>query len=613
MPIRPYPLSFSYLVMLMLLMLAPLSSGCRATPAEAPFKPAPLAKGQPVRGWTILSDSLPDGLRVIERAPAYDINHLQISHHVIHDLRHVRDPRRLELAQRMTEAAHEAGIQEVVLWDRTLYGLGYYPERFRTGPNRTIDLDNPEFWAWFKDDYRQMLDKAPNIQGLILTFIETGARVERQHSEKMLTNQEKLAAAVNAVADVVIGERGLNLYARTFSYDDAEYENIVGAIELYERPEIRLMMKESPHDFFLTHPSNRFAGAIPRPTIVEFDTAGEFNGQGMIANTWPGYILDRWRDFLQRDHIVGYVARTDRYGDTRIIDRPSEINLLALKRYFEDRSVDADRIYREFIVEHYGEAAYPHVRAAFENAFDIVTATMYTLGTNVADHSRMDFDPYRSSYARHVSGKWIDPPIARVGHGVDREFHYWKDVIDHIAPPWAKRGGAHLSEIPDVVEAGWLTEVERMNEQYLRHIITQKEHGVDLAERSLDHIRQARPHLSDEDYESLYHHFNHTLLTARLYRGAAAAYWGFRTWCRGGEHQTEFVTQTTRQGLLRMKQVAQEIRDYPIKPPTGQWEWISDAQTADRYWRWIVEEGWPERTRGFETGMGGKTFPLEVE
>lgn len=84
-----------------------------------------------------------------------------------------------------------------------------------------------------------MLNIVPDIQGLILTFIETGARDEDQYSVKLKTNQEKLASVVNAIASVVIGERGLNLYARTFSYTYEEYENIVGAIELFNYPEIR--------------------------------------------------------------------------------------------------------------------------------------------------------------------------------------------------------------------------------------------------------------------------------------------------------------------------------------------------------------------------------------
>lgn len=87
--------------------------------------PAPLRADQPVRGWMILSDSVEDGLEVIRRSAEYDINHLQISHHVIHNLAHVRDERRLRIAHTLTRAAHGAGIQEVVVWDRVLHHLGY--------------------------------------------------------------------------------------------------------------------------------------------------------------------------------------------------------------------------------------------------------------------------------------------------------------------------------------------------------------------------------------------------------------------------------------------------------------------------------------------------------
>src|SRR5690606_42147223 len=66
-------------------------------------KHTPLGLNDPVRGWIILSDNLEEGLSVIDRAPAYDINHLQLSHHVIHDLRHVREPERLDLANRSEE------------------------------------------------------------------------------------------------------------------------------------------------------------------------------------------------------------------------------------------------------------------------------------------------------------------------------------------------------------------------------------------------------------------------------------------------------------------------------------------------------------------------------
>jgi hypothetical protein len=36
--------------------------------------------------------SLPDALAVIDRARGYDINHLELSHEVVMDLREIRDP-----------------------------------------------------------------------------------------------------------------------------------------------------------------------------------------------------------------------------------------------------------------------------------------------------------------------------------------------------------------------------------------------------------------------------------------------------------------------------------------------------------------------------------------
>ena len=511
-------------------------------------------------------------------------------------------------AEILTNYAHSQGIQEVALWDRSLYELDYYPDQFKTGPNGTIDLDDTAFWEWFKEDYREMLNLAPNIQGLILTFIETGARVEDQYSEKFKTNQEKLALVVNAVASVVIGEYGLNLYARTFSYTYEEYENIIGAIKLFEYPEIRLMMKETPHDFFLTHPNDMFAGTINRPTIIEFDVAGEFNGQGVIANTWPEYILNRWTDFLKRDNIIGYAARTDRYGDTRIIGRPSEINLYALKRYLEDQNLTADDIYNEFITKMYNEESLPFIKNAFKNSYDIITSVLYTLGTSTANHSKLNYDPYTSHWARHVSGKWLDPPVVFVEHGINRKFHYWTDIINTLAPDWAKAGGSQLDEIPWVTENGWLTRGENMNEEYLMYIITEKEYGVNLAEASLNEIIKTKQYLSDEQYQKLYDYFYRTLITARLHKAVSTLYFGFRIYARGTSYQTANLIDLLSKSLGQTKEISGIINNYNKDVPIGQWNWKEDAEMALQYCEWIENGTWPSETKGYQTNLNGIIF-----
>jgi hypothetical protein len=573
---------------------------------------APLAPGVPVRGWTILSASEPDAMATLAAARAHDVNHLQLSHLLVHDLNEIKDEARCALVNRLIAAGHAAGITEVVLWDHAFYELAYYPAKFRTGPGGTIDLDNPAFWAWFKADYRQMLDRVPQADGLVLTFIETGARAERQHSVKLKTPAEKLAAVVDAVADVVIGERRLNLYARTFSYTHEEYANVIGAVNLFRHPEIRLMMKETPHDFFLTHPNDRYAGTIPRPTLMEFDLAGEFNGQGITAITWPEYILRRWRDFATRPHIIGYTGRTDRYGDTRLVGRAGEINLFALKRAAEEPGITDEQVYDEFITARYGAAALPEVKAAFRLAFDIAASSLYTLGNISANHSALNFDPYASNYVLQVSGKWFEPPISFVGHGVNREFHAWRDVINRLAPAFVKApaNARQWAEVPAIVKAGWIQPGEAMDAEYLGYIVTEKNHGVALAEQAVRHIEAARTSLKPADYEQLHHHFQHTLLTARLQRAAASAYFGFRTWSRGGEHRTAEVTATVQRGLAEIKEVAALVRAYPVMPPVGQWNWVKDAGEADRYFNWIVNGAWPAATRGTPNPQAGQKFPF---
>src|SRR5690606_10994274 len=141
---------------------------------------------------------------------------------------------------------------------------------------------------------------------------------------------------------------------------------------------------------------------------------------------------------------------------------------------------------------------------------------------------------------------------------------------DHLAPPWAKApGGAQWDEVPWVLEQGWITPGERMDEEYLGYILTEKRHGVALAEESLAHVDSAQPVLDPQDYEDLRHYFARTLLTARLHLAVAKAYFGFRVWSRGGSHATPEVERIVSDGLREIDEVASAIESYPIKPQTG--------------------------------------------
>ncbi|MEV6241202.1 hypothetical protein [Lentzea sp. NPDC051838] len=537
-----------------------------------------------IRGWTILSDSDAGADEVIASARKYKVNHLQLSHEVVHDLQEVRDPRRQAQVNRLTSLAHSSGVKEVAAWDHALYNLTYYPAEFRTGPNGTIDLDNPAFWDWFRGDYRQMLDLVPDVDSIILTFIETGARVENQYSAKLKTAEEKLAYLVDQIASV-IDERGMLLYLRTFGYYPAEMDRTIGAIDRVQNKRVRVMAKAQPHDFFLTHPIDVTVPKIKRPVLIEYDTTGEYNGQGKIANALVAEHADRLRHYRKLPNVIGYVARTDRYDESRIVGTPTEINLFALKRASEGAS--NSQIYLEFAARKYGLLAAPHVARALARSPEIITSTLYTLGSNTANHSRLDYDPYCSSYHRSVSGKWVDPPTTFVRHGVNKQFHYWIDVANHLAPPHCKTDGILRREAGYVLDRGWVTPGNLMTQEYLDHLNVEKNYGVQLAEASLRDVEHVRKLLRPNDYSQLKSYFERTVLTAKLHRAVAKAYFGYRIYV---QQPSTALARSIWDGLDEATSVAAQVRAYPA-PPTGEWNWVIDAAQADLYAK-RISEGW---------------------
>jgi alpha-glucuronidase len=311
----------------------------------------------------------------------------------------------------------------------------------------------------------------------------------------------------------------------------------------------------------------------------------------VIANTFPQVFVDRWRHFERQDNVIGYVARTDRYGDTGIVDTPTEINLYGIARAVEDPSVTADDVYDEFVTRRYGRAAARPVERVLERAHEIVTSTLYTLGTNIANHSKLDYDPYCSSYYRHVSGKWLDPPLAHVAHGVDRTLHYWTGVVDHLAPVSCKQDPGVEREIPWVLENGWIDrDSDRMNAEYLDYVVREKNHGVRVAERSLHRVRALRLRLARARYAELAALFERTVLTARLHRAVAKAYFGYRVYVNDPGRRAR-LARTIWDGLDEAAVVARRIRGYRGPVPVGQWNWREDADQADLY-RDRIANGW---------------------
>lgn len=223
-----------------------------------------------IRGWNILSANLKYAERAIYRASKYRINHLQLSHSLCMDLKDLKEEEKLKKVRYLTKLAHQEGIEEVVVWDHALYSKSYYPEQFFIEEGK-INLDNPEFWKWVKEDYRKMLNRIPEVDGLVLTFIETGMRIEDQHSEQMPTAEAKLAGLVDSLSKVIIDEYDKSFIIRTFAHYPDEFEPLKRCLGLIKRKDLRVMAKVVPHDFFYTHPLNKHVADFNFPVMIEFD------------------------------------------------------------------------------------------------------------------------------------------------------------------------------------------------------------------------------------------------------------------------------------------------------------------------------------------------------
>ena len=535
-----------------------------------------------IQGWNILTDHTPTAFKTLKAAKKYQVNHLQLSHEICHDLKDVKHQWNRNIVNMLTQKAHESGIPEVVVWDHALYDLDYYPDRFKSKDSGQINLDNPEFWEWFKADYRKMLDLAPDINGIVLTFIETGARVENQFSELLNTPQEKLAALVDSVASVVIDERNLKLYIRSFMYNRSELENLMNCFRLIKHNNIVVMAKETPHDFFITHPVSSWIQDIRFPVIIEFDCTHEFNGQGIVASIFPETHFERWKHYKELPNVIGFSIRTDRYGKTSVVGSPAEINLFVVHELTKKPEITCNEAIDEFLLQKYDSAAIDHIKPVFEMAPEIMLSSYYTLGLNSTNHSRLDFD-YRSIYTRHVSARWLNQPEIKIGHNIDKTFHYWIDVVNHLAPAHHKKAeGRNLDEIPDVIENNWIQPEELMDTVFLNYVLTEKEFAVERAKSAMSQIKYAKQYCANADnFNKLYHTFNRTLMSVKLRKAFAQVYYAHRIWNRGVPFRNHKIENLISEGIEEIKMVSHEMKNYRRKGPAGgQYEWIKDVDIA---------------------------------
>ncbi len=282
----------------------------------------------PLRGWILLDPDVPHLRHVLSRCREFDINHLQISHGIVHTASDVLTERwRAERVNLISALAHEQGI-ETFLWTHELDRI---PQQFMI--DSRVDMRGPHLWEYLEQRYRNIF-AAAEFDGLVLTFQETQASVYHDHSVASDEPQPaRVTRLINFMHDLC-RRSGKKLFARTFCYNQQEMNWILDGVEK-AHPDVTIMTKCQPADWNPYYPHNRLIEHFSRTGrgfIVELDLGEEYHGQNALPYLCPQYIRYRLNHIINRQATLpdgavwGTATRIERFGG-RTLGSLNELNL----------------------------------------------------------------------------------------------------------------------------------------------------------------------------------------------------------------------------------------------------------------------------------------------
>ncbi len=436
-----------------------------------------------VRGWQVHDPNMERLRRTIDEAAAQGINHLQISHGIVHDAEDLLgNPQRQDEVRELVRLCHERGI-EIFSWTHELNAV---PDRFRR--EGKVDLDDEALWEWVRAKYRRFFELAPGLDGLILTFHETDVPVyydDRVVSS--LSHPERVARLIDTVNDVC-RELGKTLYVRTFIYRPDELQWVIDGIQACD-PSVRVMSKCEPHDWEPFYPNNPALGRFPgRIQVVELDLGCEYYGQSLVPYALPTYTRYRLDYALERG-VGGAVARIER-NDHPALGTPNALNLGVYARLLEDPYASAEELWRTEIARRYGEEMVDVLQPALDATWGIVNGVWLTKRFYfLNDHSRVP----SLGYAR-------------------------RHVASHSVAKWDRRC------------LGMQRRLERPDPLLAREVLAEKDRAVEAARRALKTVKAAAAQLPREEARTLSASFARLDRAARLWRCLADAYFAWALW-----------------------------------------------------------------------------------
>lgn len=362
-----------------------------------------------IRGWDIASA---DHIDKISKASEYGINTITLSHGLVREVDEVlADEGRANTIEEICREAKRYDMN-VYLWTRQISNP---PEHlvFESRGYMWLDFDHPDLWAWMANQYHQLFETVPCVDGAVLFFTESDFQLHRgPHEPKRwtdsrriasnLSSDERMAKAINAVHEVH-AQHGKQLIVRDFFRTPLEYDLFYEAMQRVPK-DVIVYSRHKPNDFRYNYPSSPSYGRFDdRTHVVELEPSIVGGAEYLQKE------IQKVRD-MGMDGVIPRV----RYG--RDVFR--DFNNYVYNRVIHNPNMDLDPLWEEFFLPYFEqEEAYRTVVDVLKASPDITYHNNYTLGFYLGKKGRIaDIGQGDSRLASGESGiMWTeDPTLTRI-------------------------------------------------------------------------------------------------------------------------------------------------------------------------------------------------------
>lgn len=283
---------------------------------------------------------------------------------------------------------------------------------------------HPFWWEYLDAKMEELLKFVPDFDGIIVSPGTRESKLSIATNRcgcgrcKETSDADWYAKLINIMYHR-LSPLGKKLIVRDFAFEANDQTGILQGVNQTSQ-DIIMALKNTPHDYYPTFPTNAAIGKSKHPEWIEFDTWGQFFGNGVFPVSVVEDMQERMRDCKARG-AKGIMLRTDWENmlDYCSFNSPNILNAIAGAMLSQNVETDLDDIYREWakfgMLSSLKPASYDqkpeplpnpenytYIRDFMKASWKVVEKTMYARGHLYQDNSMF---PYTMERAANIMMK----------------------------------------------------------------------------------------------------------------------------------------------------------------------------------------------------------------